>query len=414
MEGKTMRFLIISIMLVITLFGFFLKYLTYSRRNAPLPENVKDVFDEETYKKNQIYKMDNLKFSIITGIIGMVISLSFLLFNFHHMLFEYISERTTNIYLTSFFILFIPVAISAFIGRLLGIYDTFVIEARYGFNKTTPITFIIDTIKILLIAAILLPGLLALFLLLYNQLGNWVFAVFFFVLLAFQLFIAFISPFLIRIIYKLTPLEDGELKEKIEDFAKKTGYRLKGIYTVNASKRSTKLNAFATGFGKTKTIGLFDTLIEKMTIDEVISVLAHEVGHAKKRHIIKRMPLGLLQFAIVLFAAYFIITMPAAAQAFGFADVNIAFGIYVMFILISPLMLVLQIPSNALSRKHEYEADAYEKELGDAAVSVSALKKLYREGFGNLTPHPFVVMLEHTHPPLSQRISALEKNLKNK
>jgi len=209
--------------------------------------------------------------------------------------------------------------------------------------------------------------------------------------------------------YKLTPLNAGELRDKIEALAKTTGYRLKGIYMVNASKRSTKLNAFATGFGKTRTIGLFDTLVDKLTPEEIVAVLAHEIGHAKKHHILKNTPLALLQFGIILVAAYFIITMPEASQAFGFADTNTAFGIYVMFILISPLMLVLQIPANAVSRRHEYEADAYEKEHSGGEVAISAIKKLYRESFGNLTPHPFVVMMEYSHPTLTQRVAAFER-----
>jgi len=404
-----MRIIIIAIFLATTAFGFLLKYLTYSRRNAPLPENVRDVYDEESYKKTQSYQMEKIKFSAVGGVIGMVVTLLYLMMNFHHALFIYVIEYTGNIYLTSLFIVAVPLIISGIISAIVDTYDTFVIEARYGFNKTTAVTYVTDLIKGFLIGAIVLGGLLSLFLFMYGRIGDGVFLAFFFVLAAFSLFVNFISPLLIRIFYKLTPLEDGELKQKIEQLARKTGYRLKGIYMVNASKRSTKLNAFASGFGKTKTIGLFDTLLEKMTDDEIVSVLAHEIGHAKKHHILKMMPLGLLVYGIVSLAAYFIVTLPRVSQAFGFTDVNLAFGIYVMLIMISPLLLILQIPSNALSRKYEYEADKFEQNESGKEVFISALKKLYRESFGNLTPHPFVVMMEHSHPPLSQRISALEK-----
>jgi len=405
-----MRVLILVIFLATTAFGFFLKYLTYSRRNDPLPENVRDVFDEETYKKNQAYGMDKLRYSIAGELIGMALSLFFLLFNFHHKLYGFISGYTGDPYLTSIFILLVPIFIGSIVGRLMDIYATFVIEARYGFNKTTPATFILDFLKMTTLTLIIMAGLLSLFLLLYDQMGNWVFPAFFFVLLLSQVFVSFLSPLLIRIIYKLTPLEDGELKDSIEALAKTTGYKLKGIYMVNASKRSTKLNAFASGFGKTRTIGLFDTLVEKMTVGEVVAVLAHEIGHAKKHHILKSTPLALLQYGIALIAAYFIITMPEASQAFGFADTNLAFGIYVMLILISPLMLVLQIPSNALSRKCEFEADAFEKLHSGGEVSISAIKKIYRESFGNLTPHPFVVLMEHSHPTLTSRVAAFERD----
>ena len=404
-----MRLFIIAIFLATSAFQFFLMYLTYSMRNAPLPENVKDVFDEETYKKNQAYKMDNLKFSIISGIVVMLVSLAFLLLNFHFGLYEFIIAYTNNIILTSVFIVIVPFMIVRIVYTLMNIYDTFVIEERYGFNKTTPATFVLDNIKMFLIALVIMGGLLALFVALHTLLGDLVFLVFFFVLVVFQLFMAFIAPLLIRIIYKLTPLEEGELKTKIEALAAKTGYKLKGIYMVDASKRSTKLNAFASGFGKTKTIGLFDTLLEKMTDDEIISILAHEIGHAKKRHILKKLPFNLVTMGLMLAAAYFIVTMPEVAVAFGFADANLAFGIYVLFILMSPIMLILQIPSNAISRRFEYEADAFELAIAGKEVAISAIKKLYREDLGNLTPHPFVVMMENTHPTLTQRVAAFER-----
>jgi len=407
---ELMRILIIAVYALTTAFGFFLAFLTYSRRNAPLPANVQDVFDEASYKKNQAYKMENLRFSTLGGIIGMVFSLLILIFNVHAWLYDWIGGHTQNVYLTSLFILGVPILVGAIIDQLLSIYDTFVIEEKYGFNKTTKKTSIIDFIKNLLIGTILGGGLLTLFLLMYNWLGQWVFLVFFFVLLVLQLFMRFISPLMIRIFYKLTPLEDGSLKDKIQAMAEKTGYKFKGIYKVDASKRSTKLNAFAAGFGKTKTIGLFDTLIEKMTEDEVISVLAHEIGHAKRGHILKSAPLSFLVMAIALGAAFFIVTMPEVAYAFGFAEANVAFGIYVLFILLAPLMVVLGIPSSALSRKYEYEADEFSRELAGADVAISALKTLYRESFGNLTPHPLVVKLEYSHPPLTDRVAAIEKN----
>ena len=403
-----MRVLVIAIFFLMAAFGFFLKYLTYSRRNYAIPDNVKDVYDEEEYKKNQAYKMDNLKFSVVVSIIGSIITLCFLLFNFHHALYEFILGETDNFYIVSTFIFFVPLLIEGIVRKIMGIYDTFVIEKRYGFNKTTPKTFILDTVKTLIIAVVVAGGLFLLFLFLYNTIGNWMFVVLFFVLIVLQLFFSFISPLLIRIFYKLTPLEDGELKDRVLSLAGETGFRIKGIYSVDASKRSTKLNAFATGFGKTKTIGLFDTLIEKMTVDEIIAVLAHEIGHAKKRHLLKRLPSSLIMICILLTAAYFIISLPEASQAFGFADANIAFGLFIVVLIISPLFVLLSIPSNTISRKHEYEADAYAKECAGQEAIESALKKLYQENLGNLTPHPFVVMIEYSHPPLSQRLSALD------
>jgi STE24 endopeptidase len=404
-----MRILVIAIFLATTAFGFFLKYLTYSKRNAELPENVRDVYDEEAYKKNRAYLMEKIKFSLISGAVGMVVTLAFLLLNYHHSLFAFITQHTTNAYLTSMFILAVPILIGTAVDAVVGIGNTFGIEARYGFNKTTPATYIIDILKNILLIGIIGGGLLSLFILLNDAMGDWVYLTFFFVLVGFIFFVSFISPLLIRIFYKLTPLEDGSLKDKIEAFADKTGYKLKGIYMVNASKRSTKMNAFASGFGKTKTIGLFDTLAEKMTEEEIVSILAHEIGHAKFKHIVKSAPFRFVTLGIMVAAAYFIISMPAVSQAFGFADANMAFGIFVLSIMLSPILLILDIPANALSRKYEYEADAYEVEQCGAETAVSAIKKLYREDLGNLTPHPFVVMMEASHPTLTQRVAAMEK-----
>lgn len=403
-----MRFLIIGIVLFTALFSFFLKFLNYTWRNKPLPANVKDVFEPEAYKKNQAYGMENLRFSIVDGIIGLIISVAILVFNFHHYLFEAIQGQTTNVYLQGLFIMGVPVLIGIVVDQITSIYSTFVIEEKYGFNKTTVKTFIIDFIKSLLLSVIVMGGLLTGFLMLYNAIGNGVFIAFFFILVALMIFVNFISPFLIRIFYKLTPLEDGSLKARIEEMAEKTGFKLKGIYKVDASKRSTKLNAFASGFGKTKTIGLFDTLIEKMSEDEILAVLAHEIGHAKKSHILKSTPLSFLSMALVLVVAYFVVTMPEVSMAFGFYEANATFGIYVLFILVSPLMILLSAPASALSRKHEYEADRVAATLCNKEDISNSLKTLYRESFGNLTPHPFVVAIEYSHPPLSQRLSAIE------
>ena len=405
-----MRILVIGIVFALSMFSFFLDYLTYSRLSAPVPDNVKDIYDEEGYKKNQSYLKVNMKWSLIGGIVGLVISLLFLILNFHSRLFDFISGHTINIYLTSLFIFFIPMFIEGIIGLGFDIHDTFIIEARFGFNKTTVKTYIADLFKGLGLTAIIGGGLLSLFIFLYERMGNNVFLAFFFILVGLSLFFTFISPFLIRIFNKLTPLEDGELKTKIEELAARTGYKLKGIYMVDASRRSAKLNAFASGFGKTKTIGLYDTLVEKMTTDEIVSILAHEIGHAKKHHVLKSTPLGFFMIGMILLVAYFIVPLPAASQAFGFAEANIAFGICIMLIFVSPLLLLLEIPGSIISRKHEYEADAFEKELMGKEAPISAMKKLYREDLGNLTPHPFVVMISHSHPTASQRIAAFESD----
>jgi len=403
-----MRLLILAIFIATTIFGFFMQYLDYANRNAKIPENVKDVYDKDAYTKFMAYTMDNTKFMIVAGVINTIIVLLMLLLNFHHYLYTLIPIGNTIV--MGLLVVFIPIMINMVIGSLMGIYHTFVIEARHGFNKTTPLTYIGDFFKGLALVAVFVGGLVALFIWLYGLIGNWVFFAFFFVFIAFDIFTSFISPLLIRIFYKLTPIEDGELKDKITALADKTGVKLKGIYMVNESKRSTRLNAFASGFGKTKTIGLFDNLLEKFTHDEVLAILAHEIGHEKKRHIIKSFPLDVIYNLIIVAFAYFVVTNPYVSMSFGFEGTNLAFGIYALFILFKPLDLVLKMPENALSRKHEYEADAFECEHVGKEASITAIKKLYREELGNLTPHPFVVKLYHSHPTASERVAAFENS----
>jgi len=408
-----MRILVISIFLITTLFSFILKYLNYTKRNAPLPDNVKDIYDKEEYVKQQAYEMEKLRYSIFTSIITRSIFLVMLVFNVYFQVFDFLSAYTSNIYLLSLGLMLIPEFAEMIIESLLGIYNTFVIEGKYGFNKTTPKTYVLDFIKNTLFFVVITSVLVSLFIFLDATFGNIVYPAFFVVFLVFAVSAQILSPFIIRLYYKLTPLEDGSLKDRINALAEKHNFRIKNIYRVDASKRTTKLNAFATGFGKTKTIGMFDTLLEKMTEDEVVGIVAHEIGHAKHNHTMKGIPLSIIAFIIMLTGAFFIFTNPSFAQAFGFQYENIAFGVVILTVFISPINLILSIPAMAQSRKHEIEADTLFCETVGSEVSISAIKKGVRENFGNLTPHPLVVKLKHRHPTASQRIAYFEKlNLK--
>jgi len=389
------------------LFGFFLEYLNFKNRNAPLPDNVKDVYDDETYTKHKAYEMDNLKLRIISGLCGLVISLAVLSFNLHSRFFYHLNIE--SVYLRVYFMFAMVALISLPLGILFSAISTFKIEAKYGFNKSTVGTFIGDIIKEQLIMVVLGLGLLSLFMLLHNALGNMVFLVFFFVLVAFALFMAFFAHHFTKIFNKFTPIEEGSLKDKIDALSAKTGFPVKKVYSMDGSKRSTKANAYFIGFGRNRAIVLYDTLIEKFTEDEVISVLAHEIGHAKKRHVLLNMPIRLSLMAVLLLAGYFVVNMEVMSTAFGFTQLNIAFNIFVLFIFVSPFTVLWMIPVNAISRACEYTADRYEVEFAGRDAAISALKKLYKESYGNLTPHPVVVLLKNSHPTLTQRIDAMDR-----
>jgi len=400
-----MKIVIIGIFLLMELFGFFLEYLNYKNRNAPLPENVKDVYDDTTYAKHKAYEMENLRLTIISGICSLSVMLLVLLFNLHYFFYELLDVN--SLYLRVYFMFVMVALVSLPLNILFGAIKTFKIEAKYGFNKSTVGTFIGDIIKSQLLMGIIVLGLISLFILLHGALGNWVFLIFFFVMVVVMIFILFFAHFFSKIFNKFTPIDEGTLKDKIDALAIKTDFPVKRVYSMDASRRSTKLNAYFTGFGRNRAIVLYDTLIQTMDEDEVISVLAHEIGHAKKRHVLVSMPMAFSIMALLLFAGFFVVNQLAISTAFGFLELNIAFNIFVLMIFASPVMMLLQIPRCWVSRKFEYAADAFEVMHTGKSTAISALKKLYRESYGNLTPHPFVVLIRHSHPTLTQRITAI-------
>jgi len=400
-----MKIIVIFILFLVTGFSFLLKYLNYARRNAPIPINVSDVYDEETYKKQTVYKMDNLRFSIVSGIVGLVITLVYLVFNFHHCIYS--CAGTENIYFMSYAILGTIFAITYIIGTIFNGYGTFIIEEKHGFNKTSVKTFITDQLKNLIINVIILFGLLSLFIWLYTLLNDWVFLAFYFVLALLLLCFSVLLHQLTKIFNKFTPLDDGELKDKVMELATKVGYSIKRVLVMDASKRSKHLNAYATGIGNTKTIVLYDTLIQRMEPDEVVAVLAHEIAHSKMKHVLLGYFMNLVTFAFLVGIGYYAITCSIFSEAFGFEQTNIAFGIYILGIISAPIMIVLNIPVSFILRKFEYSADKLAAEYHNAQSMVNALKKLAREDYANLTPHPFVVAAQYSHPPIHERIAAL-------
>jgi len=403
------KVLVILIVIAMQLFDFFLKYLNYRNRNAPIPNNVKDIFDPETYAKRNAYEMEGVRLSIISRLCNLAFMVVVLAFNVHSSLFNFIGQHTGNMYLQAYFMFTIVWLMGQPISIFFDAIDTFKIEAKYGFNKSTVGTFIGDIIKGAVLNGVIFSlGLLSLFLLLYGLMGNGVFIAFVFVMAAVVLLITLIYPYLMRIFNKLTPLEDGPLKERISALSREADFPIKRVYSVDGSRRTTKSNAFFAGMGKSRTIGLYDNLINDFTEDEVIYVLGHEIGHAKKKHMLRRMPLVLAVFLPILALAFFVVNSESVSLAFGFYELNVAFGLYIGMALAMPVVMLLQWPSNALSRKHEYEADAYGVQITGVEPGVSAIKKLGKLSFSNLTPHPFVVSVGYSHPPISQRIAAME------
>jgi STE24 endopeptidase len=289
------------------------------------------------------------------------------------------------------------------------IYNTFVIEERFGFNKTTPRVFIADRFKSLALTAALGAPLVAAILWIFARLGDSAWFYGWIVVTAFTLIMAYLGPALILpLFYKLKPLEAGELKTEIEQMAQSCNFPLTEVCQVDGSRRSTKANAFFTGFGKNKKIALYDTLINKHSVGELVAILAHEIGHFKKKHIIQSLILGIVQVGILFYLLGRFLNNEGLHQAFGVRQVSIYASLVLFFLIYEPVSKLLSIGMMMLSRKNEFEADAYAAEVtGKPEELITGLKKLSKDNLSNLTPHPLHVFLNYSHPPVTQRIAAL-------
>ncbi len=401
---------IIAILVLDFLFEKYLDYLNTTKWSDTLPYEVKEIYDEKKYKKQQAYQRENHRFGMLTSSFSMAITLAmFLLFGFA-MVDGWVWNITSNPIVAALLFFGILMFASDIINLPFSIYDTFKIEEKYGFNKTTPKTFVFDKIKGWLVGAIIGGGLLALIIFIYQKTGNlfWIYA--WILISAFSIFMAmFYSNIIVPLFNKQTPLEDGELRDAISAFSEKVGFKLDNIFVIDGSKRSTKANAYFTGLGAKKRIVLYDTLIKDMTTDEIVAVLAHEIGHNKKKHVIQGLLIGLVQTGIVLFVFGLLIGNPKLSSALGVDEPNFHIGLVAFGVLYSPISFFTGIFMNILSRKNEYEADRFAAENFKPEALASALKKLSVNNLSNLTPHKLYVFFHYSHPTLLQRLDHLKQ-----
>jgi len=409
MQAQTVLIIIIAILA----FNFFLErildFINSKRFGDALPEEVKDVYDEEQYMKSQKYKKVNYKFSLLTSTFSFLIIIAMFLFGG----FAYTDQvaRTVTEHPILIALIFFGILMFLFdlVSTPFSIYDTFVIEERFGFNKTTAKTFILDKLKGWLLSAILGGGIMALIIWFYLKTTTnfWLFA--WMLVTAFSIFMyMFYSNLIVPLFNKQTPLEDGDLRDAITDFSKKAGFRLKNVFVIDGSKRSTKANAYFTGLGPKKRIVLYDTLIDDLEISEIVAVLAHEIGHYKKKHTLSGLIISTLQTGLILFILSLLIGSPVLSEALGTDQPSFHIGLVAFGVLYSPISTILGLGGNMLSRKNEYQADAYARENFSAGPLVDSLKKLSRKNLSNLTPHPVYVFFHYGHPTLLQRIRALK------
>ncbi len=401
--------------LAVLLLGYLLNIIVSIlevRSLAPeLPAEFNDVYDEEKYSKSQQYTRVTTRFSVIQDSFMTLVTLIFILaggFNWIDLMARDfgLGAIGTGLLFTGILML-----LSSIIGLPFSIYSTFVIEERFGFNKTTPKTFVLDMLKGILLSVVIGGPVLAAVLWFFLAAGAQAWLYCWLAITGFTLVLQFLAPVLIMPLFnKFTPLEDGELKEKITDYAQAQQFAMKGIYTMDGSKRSTRLNAFFTGFGRFRRIVFFDTLVDKLNPGEIVAVLAHEMGHFKHKHIFKMMGASILQMGIMFYILSLFLGNERLFAAFGMEHISVYAGLIFFGFLYSPVSTILSIFFNVFSRKHEYEADAWAvTTTGQMQDMINGLKKLSVHNLSNLTPHPFNVFVNYSHPPVLQRIMAIKE-----
>ena len=376
----------------------------------PTPANVADVYDAKTYQRWKAYNAEKSRLSILRTLVSWVLTMAMLGLNVHAAAADWFPEGVVWQMLA---VLLTETVVNTVVFVGFAYVDSIVIEGKYGFNRSTMKTFVMDQVRGFIIELVLSMVLMGLLCWLHLFMGDWVVVLFTGAVFLLTLAISFLyGPVFSRMGNKFVPLEDGELKDKLMALLTKHGYQVKAIEVMDASRRTTKLNAYFTGFGKLKSIVLYDNLVNAMSVDEICAVFAHELGHGLHKDVLKQQIMNLGNLLIMAVAVWLTVRTPVMHEAFGFAGVNYGFA----FILLGGLLGLIQpltgMAVNAYSRHAEYRADAQAVQEGYGANLAGALKKLARENFSHLAPARALVVLEYSHPPLSERIAAVEAKMR--
>jgi STE24 endopeptidase len=410
MTSETWLYLIIGLVVFNYLFSTVLDFVNAKNWRTEIPPIMKDYYNKEKYVKAKNYSKEKGRVSLISSTISSSITILFLASGGYGWLNNTISNYYEIPFLKSGFFFLALFILSDVISIPFSCFNTFVIEEKYGFNKMTVKTFVMDKIKGYLLT-IIVGGLLlfgAIYLVSILEKGFWIW-----LWISLSLLMVFVNMFyadlIVPIFNKLTPLETGSLRDNIESYTKKIGYSLKNIYIIDGSKRSSKANAFFSGLGPRKTIALYDTLVNNHTEKELVAVLAHEVGHYKKKHVFTSLFLSIFQLGLMCFLLEICLNVGEISQALGGEEIEFHLGLIAFGILYSPLGTMLSIFMNLNSRKNEFEADAFAKETYDGVALATALKNLSVDSLSNLYPHPFYIFIHYSHPPLLKRLKALNE-----
>ncbi len=401
-------YLIIVLFFIAAKYGLQLVIETLNNKNlkTELPKEFGGVYDADHYARSQLYTRDHSRMVLIQGGTIILLTVPFILLGGFNFLDFWLRSWNLNELFTGLAYILILAWIAALVDLPFKIYHTFVLEEKYGFNKTTVKTFILDIVKGMILMLVIGSPLLIAILWFFGTAAAMAPLYIWIVMVFFQIFMTFISPIVVMPLFnKFKPLPAGDLRTAIENYTLSQDFKIKGIFTMDGSKRSARANAFFTGFGKSKRIVLFDTLIEKHSIDELVSVLAHEVGHYKARHIPKTMAVSFLENGLMLLVLSLFLENRLLFDAFRMENLSVYASLIFFGFLYSPISLLLSFFGHKMSRSHEREADHYViKSSGLKEAFISALKKLSVHNLANLTPHPVKVILQYSHPPVLERI----------
>ena len=408
MTSQTVFILLIGILVAFFILESWLELLNLKNLSEKLPEELKDLYDAEKYVQSQKYERTNIRFGLICSSFNLLLILGMFFFGGFAWLDNLAASITTNPVLHP--LIFFGIMGLAFdiVNTPFAVYDTFVIEQRFGFNKTTPLLYVTDKLKGWLLSALIGGGLMALIVWFYLQTTVYFWLWTWLLMSLFTLFMAFFySSLIVPLFNKQKPLEDGDLKYQITSHAEKAKFHIDKIFTIDGSKRSTKANAYFSGLGRKKRIVLFDTLIAELSTDEIVAVLMHEIGHYRKKHIISSMVLSFIQSGIMLFIFSLFVSQPVLSQALGVPEASFHIGLIAFGVLYSPISVVIGLMMNTHSRKNEYQADSFAAGFGMGNALINSLRKLSVTNLSNLTPHPLYVFFHYSHPTLLQRIRNL-------
>ncbi len=410
---NTYAAIILAALLVDLVLGLVADILNLKALRTELPEELADIYDPESYLKSQSYTRVATRFGLVISIFDLAVLLIFWLAGGFNHLDLWLRGFGLSPLFTGLAFIGVLVLAKGILSLPFAIYSTFVIEERFGFNRTTPRTFILDLLKTLGLSVAIGGPVLALVLVFFDYAGAsaWLLCWLAFTTLTVVLQLVF-PIWILPLFLKLTPLATGELRERLAAYAKSVGFALDGIFVIDGSRRSTRSNAFFTGLGRGKRIALFDTLVERQTVPELVAVLAHEVGHYKKKHITKGLLLSVAHSGLMFYLLSIFLTHRGLFDAFAMEQASTYAGLVFFGLLYAPVELFLAMFLNYQSRRNEFEADRFAVEtLDEPQAMATALEKLAADNLSNLTPHPFSVFLSYSHPPLIERLAAIRESI---